>query len=68
MDSIEFGKICRPLNIKYREIFGKSPNRGDYLCNQEEYLNALFFAIENKKPLSEILVKKTIDYNSNKKY
>ena len=40
MNSIEFGKMCRPYNIKYREIFGYVPCKEDYVCSQEEYFEA----------------------------
>lgn len=44
MTSIEFGKICQPFNLEYRAIFGYVPCRGDYICNQEEYLEALKYS------------------------
>ena len=48
MNSIEFGKKCRPYHIQYRDIFGKVPCYTDYACSQEEYFNALLKAIETK--------------------
>ena len=30
MNSIEFGKKCRPYNIQYRDVFGYVPCRDDY--------------------------------------
>ena len=69
MNSIEFGKKCRPYNVKYREIFGYVPCRDDYLCNQEDYFSALMQAIELEKELTEFIPKKKIDYvNTEKKY
>lgn len=69
MNSIEFGKKCRPYNVKYREIFGYVPCRDDYLCSQEEYFSALIQAIELEKELTVFIPKKKIDYvNTEKKY
>lgn len=58
MNSIEFGKKCRPYNIQYRDIFGYVPCRGDYLCSQDEYFTALLKAIETRTELSDLLPKK----------
>lgn len=58
MNSIEFGKLCRPLNVSYREIFGVVPCRGDYVCTQEEYLAALKKAVEEKKELTNYVKKR----------
>lgn len=58
MDSIEFGKKCRPYNILYRNIFGYVPCRGDYSCSQEEYFQALTKAIETHTELCNIVPKK----------
>ena len=69
MNSIEFGKKCRPYNIQYRERFGYVPCRDDYKCNQDDYFAALLKAIETGKELSELLPKKNIDYlNTEKRY
>lgn len=58
MNSIEFGKKCRPYNIRYRDIFGYVPCREDYNCSQDEYFSALLKAIETKCELSTIVTKK----------
>jgi hypothetical protein len=63
MNSIEFGKKCRPYNIQYRDLFGYVPCHEEYRCNQEEYFQALVTAIETKKELSEILTKIERDYS-----
>lgn len=69
MNSVEFGKKCRPYNIQYRDIFGYIPCREDYKCTQEEYFNALIKAIETKTEISTFVSKKNINYqNSNKRY
>lgn len=69
MNSIEFGKKCRPYNIQYRDIFGYIPCREDYKCTQEEYFDALIKAIETKTEISTFVSKKSIDYqNSSKRY
>lgn len=69
MNSIEFGKKCRPYNIQYRDIFGYVPCKDDYKCTHEEYLEALLKAIETKSDLSSMLPKRTRDYqDSNKRY
>ena len=51
MDSIEFGKKCRPFNIQYRDLFGYVPCREDYSCSQEEFLEALFRKNPNRRRL-----------------
>lgn len=69
MNSVEFGKKCRPYNIKYKNIFGYVPYRSDYTCSQDEYFNALLKAIETKCELSTIIPKKNKDFqNTNKRY
>lgn len=69
MDSIEFGKKCRPFNIQYRDLFGYVPCREDYSCSQEEFLEALLKSIETKKDINMFLIKKTYDTsNLNKRY
>ena len=69
MNSIEFGKKCRPYNIQYRDLFGYVPCCEEYRCNQDEYFQALVTAIETKTELSEILTKIEIDYSDpDKKY
>ena len=69
MNSIEFGKKCRPLNIQYRELFGYVPCREDYICSQEVYFDTLLKSITEGKELSAFLKKKVIDYNDpNKLY
>ena len=69
MDSIEFGKKCRPFNIQYRDLFGYVPCREDYSCSQEEFFEALLKSIETKKDINMFLIKKTYDTsNLNKRY
>lgn len=69
MNSIEFGKKCRPYNIQYRDIFGYVPCRDDYNCSQDEYFQALLKAIETKCELSTIVPKKNKEFQDpNKRY
>ena len=69
MDSIEFGKMCRPYNIQYRDLFGYVPCREDYSCSQEEFFEALLNSIETKKDINMFLIKRTFDTsNLNKRY
>lgn len=69
MDSIEFGKKCRPYNVQYKKIFGDVPSRGDYKCSQDEYFEALVRAIETRTELSQLIPKKDIDFqNPDKMY
>jgi len=69
MDSIEFGKKCRPYNIQYRDFFGYVPCREDYSCGQEEFFEALLKSIETKKDINMFLIKKTYDISKlNKRY
>ena len=58
MDSIEFGKKCRPYNILYRELFGYVPCKEDYICTRDEYYTALVKAVDDKKDLSEYVKKR----------
>lgn len=67
MNSIEFGKKCRPYNVQYRDIFGYVPCSDDYKCSQEEYFDALLKAIETKEDISTLIPKKVIDYSDNNK-
>lgn len=55
MDQIAFGKMCRPLNEQYKELFGVVPTPVDYACNRDEYLAALKSAVTEKRRLSEFL-------------
>ena len=69
INTIEFAKMCKPYYLKYRDMFGYVPCRGDYVCNQKEYFNALKKAIQDKVELSELLTKKEYDYsNQNIRY
>lgn len=52
MNSVEFGKKCRPHNIKYRDIFGNVP------CSRDECFGALRRAIETRCELSAIVPRK----------
>lgn len=67
MNSIEFGKKCRPYNIQYKEIFGYIPSPSDYKCSQEEFFNTLIKAIETRTELSTFVAKKNIDYQDTSK-
>ena len=58
MDSIEFGKKCRPYNIQYRDIFGYIPCRDNYGCSQDEYFQALLKAINTHTEIDSIIPQK----------
>lgn len=60
MNSIEFGKKCRPYHIQYRDIFKEVPSYTDYACSQDEYLEALIKAIETKLEISSFIAKHNI--------
>lgn len=69
MNSIEFGKKCRPINIKYREIFGYVPCYKNYKCSQQEYYDALVKAVETKQEITNFIPKKSmIHSDSSRKY
>lgn len=55
MTSIEFGKLCRPYNKQYRDLFGYVPCPDDYSCNQDEFFKALKQSIEQKVPIDTFL-------------
>ena|GEM_PF-763513 len=65
MTAKEFSIKCQPHNLKYRDLFGDIPCRQDYACTQDEYYDALINSINNKKPISEYLRKKTIPKGEN---
>jgi len=65
MTSKEFTIKCRPYNLKYREIFEDVPCPQDYIGTQDEFFKALTNAIEEKKPISEYLRKKTMPSGEN---
>ena len=49
MDIYKFGKLCQPLNKKYKELFGYISHQMDYPCTREEYIKALSLAISEQK-------------------
>lgn len=55
MTQFEFGKACLPLNKKYKELFGIVPTPVDYICNRDQFLDALQKSVTEQKPLSEYL-------------
>ena len=61
----EFEKICPPYNIAYRDIFGYIPTQREYVCDQEEYIEALKKAIANKVELDHILKRRADDAINN---
>ena len=67
MTSVEFGKKCKPYNIKYRDIFGYVPCRDDYSCNQDEYFEALTKAVETRCELFTLIPKKNKDFSDTTK-
>ncbi len=67
MTSVEFGKKCKPYNIKYRDIFGYVPCRDDYSCNQDKYFEALTKAVETRCELFTLIPKKNKDFSDTTK-
>lgn len=55
MDSITFGKTCKPYNALYKELFGVVPCPDDYACNRDEFLKALIQAVESKTNIDQIV-------------
>lgn len=55
MDMYEFGKVCKPLNKRYKELFGYIPNQMDYPCTREEFVEALTLAIQEQKEIFHFL-------------
>ena len=62
MDNHSFNLLIRPLNIEYRDIFGEIPRITDYSCSRDEYVTALKNAIDQKQPLSSMLIPRTTRY------
>ena len=58
MNSIEFGQICRPLNLAYRDLFGTIPVPSEYACTREQFLDALKQAVNEKKTIETFLLKR----------
>lgn len=53
----EFSDAIREYNKQYRELFGYIPSIKDYSCTQEAYINALAYAVRDKKELYNYLIK-----------
>ena len=56
MNSIEFGKACRPYLKQYYKEFGEAPSPSDFACSNEDFLKALVFSVEQKKRITEFLM------------
>ena len=56
MDDKIFKNSIRTINLEYKKIFGCIPCIENYSCTQEEYKNALWKAVHEKKELSEYLI------------
>ncbi|QTE70073.1 hypothetical protein JRC49_09675 [Clostridiales bacterium FE2011] len=59
MNSIEFGQLCRPFNVAYRDLFGTIPVPSEYACTREQFLKALKQAVSEKKMIETYLLKRT---------
>lgn len=70
MTSIEFGKLCRPINLEYKKKFGYIPCIADYICSQEEFYNALRKAVEENEDIGTYIEKRpsTTVFDSNIRY
>lgn len=69
MASIEFGKKCRPYNLKYNELFGYVPCKDDYIGTQEEFFTALVRAVNEEKDISEFIRPRgSYEYDPGKRY
>ena len=55
MTTKEFNKKCDELHRQYKKVFGKIPNRVDFICTQENYLTALQTAIRTKIEVERLL-------------
>ncbi len=55
MNSVEFGKKCRPYLKEYYNLFGVAPSPSDYVCTNEQFLGALIKAVTNKQSITELL-------------
>lgn len=55
MNSIEFGNIIKPLNLRYKELFNYIPCISDYSCSREEYIKAMEEALIQKREISAFL-------------
>jgi len=69
MRSAELNKKCKEYNSKYFDMFGYIPCPWDYVCNNDDFFDALVKAVETKSEIHVFLKKRNIDYsNPNIKY
>lgn len=55
MNDYEFGKLSRPYNKVYFEMFGTVPSVRDYACTREQFLDALKHAVTEKNMIESYL-------------
>lgn len=60
MTPADFEALCRPLNLKYRALFGAIPRPADYHGGQDIYLAALRRAVEEEMPLDAYLQRRDL--------
>ena len=60
MDNIEFGKMCRPFLKEYFSMFGESPSPSDYVCTNNEFLENIKKAVDNKVKIGNYLTEKNL--------
>lgn len=55
MNSVEFGKKCRPYNKAYYAMFGEVPSPSDYACSNDEFLEIMRRCVEKKIKIDVLL-------------
>ena len=60
MNSMEFGMLCKPLNLAYRDLFGAIPVPSEYACSREEFLDAIKKAVNDRQPIETYLKKRVV--------
>ena len=58
MENSKFNQVIKPLNIRYKEIFGYIPRITDYSCTREDYINALNISVKENKELKQTLTER----------
>lgn len=61
MTPVDFEVLCRPLNLKYRALFGTMPSPTDYHGGRDIFLAALRRAVEEEMPLDAYLQRRDPD-------
>ena len=68
MNTIEFGKACKPYNAQYKKLFNVIPCPANYACTREEFFEALIKAVDSRQPIEIFLQKAAVPSEPGAKY